>query len=189
MRIISGKARGKQLATVQGQEIRPTSDRVREALFSSLTCRLGSFEQLVILDLFAGTGALALEALSRGAGEAVLVDSGRQSQRLIEKNSQICGLSSQCRLLATPVDKALPRLSRPFDVIFLDPPYRQGLVDRTILQISELNLLAAGGIICAEEDKGTLVSDLLGRYHLVDLKQYGSTALHIFTHAPTEEAS
>nr|WP_320115996.1 16S rRNA (guanine(966)-N(2))-methyltransferase RsmD [uncultured Desulfuromonas sp.] len=187
MRIISGQARGKQLASVQGMEIRPTSDRVREALFSSLASRLGSFEGLEVLDLFAGTGALGLEALSRGAAHACFVDSGRQAQKLIQANSAQCGMSQRCQLIALPVERALERLRGSFDLIFLDPPYRKGLVDTTITRISRLDLLKPDGLICAEEDKATSVQEFLGNYYRINVKTYGSTALHLFAHTPTKE--
>ena len=187
MRIISGQARGKQLASVQGMEIRPTSDRVREALFSSLASRFGSFDGLEVLDLFAGTGALGLEALSRGAAHACFVDSGRQAQKLIRTNSERCGMDQRCRLIPLAVEQALERLEGPFDLIFLDPPYRKGLVDTTISRISRLGLLKPGGLICAEEDKATPVQETLGDYQRITLKTYGSTALHLFVHIPTKE--
>lgn len=183
MRIISGHARGKQLAIFQGKEIRPTSDRVRGSIFSILTSRLGGFNELRVLDLFAGTGAMGLEALSRGAGQTVFIDSGRQSHQLLEKNCQNCGFTAKSRRIVSDVQKALPRQTQPFDVIFLDPPYRQGLVDNVIQAISELDLLKPGGIICAEEDKSYPVSDTIGQYEQIDHRIYGSTAIYLFTTA------
>ena len=187
MRIISGQARGKQLANVQGMEIRPTSDRVREALFSSLASKLGSFEGMNVLDLFAGTGALGLEALSRGAAHACFVDSGKQAQKLIRTNTERCALQQRCQLMPLPVEQALERIQGPFDLIFLDPPYRKGLVDTTITRISQLELLESDGLICAEEDKAITVPERLGNYHRVGLKTYGSTALHLFARTSTKE--
>ncbi|WP_321531585.1 16S rRNA (guanine(966)-N(2))-methyltransferase RsmD [uncultured Desulfuromonas sp.] len=187
MRIISGRARGKQLASVQGMEIRPTSDRVREALFSSLASRFGSFEGLEILDLFAGTGALGLEALSRGATRACFVDSGRQAQKLIQTNSVKCAMAQHCQLIALPVEHALGKIRGRFDLIFLDPPYRKGLIDTTLSLLSQRDLLKPDGLICAEEDKTTEVPQILGRYQRIDLKSYGSTTLHLFAHTPTKE--
>ncbi|MCD6526797.1 MAG: 16S rRNA (guanine(966)-N(2))-methyltransferase RsmD [Desulfuromonas sp.] len=188
MRIISGKARGKQLAIFEGKEIRPTSDRVRGSIFSILTSRLGGFNGLRVLDLFAGTGAMGLEALSRGAQQAVFVDSGRQSHSLLEKNCQNCGVDAVSRRIASPVQKALPRLTQPFDVIFLDPPYRQGLVDEVLHMISDFNLLKPGGIICAEEDKSHPVATHIGRFEQIDQRNYGSTTIHLFTHCrPSED--
>ena len=187
MRIISGQARGKQLASVQGMEIRPTSDRVREALFSSLASRLGSFDGLDVLDLFAGTGALGLEALSRGAAHVCFVDSGRQAQKLIRTNSERCGMDQRYQLMPLAVDQALERLSGAFDLIFLDPPYRKGLVDTTLNHISQRGLLKPDGLICAEEDKTTTVQEVYGHYQRINLKIYGTTALHLFAHLPTKE--
>ena len=124
MRIISGTARGRRLATFPGRQIRPTSDRVREAIFSMLLSRLETFAGKNVLDLYAGTGAMAIEALSRGAARAVLIDQGPQAASLIPGNLQSCGFDQRAHFLRTPVEQTLPRLSpETFDLIFADPPY------------------------------------------------------------------
>ncbi|MCK5912573.1 MAG: 16S rRNA (guanine(966)-N(2))-methyltransferase RsmD, partial [Desulfuromusa sp.] len=142
MRIISGTARGRQLAPFSGKEVRPTPDRVREAIFSILTNRFGSFNGLKVLELFAGSGAQALEALSRGAKSAILVDSGSVAAKTIPENIKRCRFESNTRFLRQDIFTALPQLlsSGPFDLILLDPPYNQNLLPQSIEKIEHLNL-------------------------------------------------
>ena len=124
MRIIAGAWRSRPLEAPAGAETRPTADRTRETLFSMLTSRLGSFEGLTVLDLFAGSGALALEALSRGAEQAFLVERAPAARKVIEAN--IRKLGANARLLAHDA-AAPPPAKGPADLIFLDPPYGEGL--------------------------------------------------------------
>ncbi len=125
MRIIAGAWRSRRLLAPDGEATRPTADRVRETLFSMLASRLGSFEGLAVLDLFAGSGALALEALSRGAASALLVEQGAAAARAAEANIRALGASA--RLLRADATR-LPPASAAFDIAFLDPPYGKGLV-------------------------------------------------------------
>lgn len=184
MRIISGTARGKRLATFTGADIRPTPDRVREAVFSMLYSRLGGLEGATVLDLFAGTGAMGLEALSRGARRAVLVDQGPQSARIIPANIATCALQERADHIRGEVKKTLPRLAAagPFDLIFLDPPYGRGLVPQTLALVSELRLLAPDGVICAETDRKDDVPGTVGTLVRLERRCYGTSAIHLFTH-------
>ena len=181
MRIISGSARGRQLATFPGKDIRPTPDRVREAIFSILTSRLGTLNGLKVLELFAGTGAQSLEALSRGAEAAILVDSGTAAAKTITENIKRCRFESATRFLNQDVLTILPQLtpSSPFDLIFLDPPYNQNLLPQVIKKIGDLNLLAENGIICAESAKDEELGDF-GRLKLIESRVYGSTRIHLY---------
>jgi 16S rRNA (guanine(966)-N(2))-methyltransferase RsmD len=181
LRIISGIAKGKRLTGFSGLEIRPTSDRVREALFSILNSRYGNLEGKRVLDLYAGTGAMAIEALSRGAALATLVDQGEQSAKIIPSNLKTSGLASRATLIRSGVLKALPALS-PCDLIFLDPPYGKGLVPQTIEALSEFDLLGAEGMICAEAAQDDPVPETIGRFRRIEERRYGSTVLHLFTH-------
>ncbi|VAW22703.1 16S rRNA (guanine(966)-N(2))-methyltransferase, partial [hydrothermal vent metagenome] len=129
MRIIAGKFGGKKLVSPNNNSIRPTSDRVREALFNIIASRLNmDFCATRVLDLFAGTGAFGLEAISRGAKEAVLVDSGIEARGLIRTHIETFGLGAQARLLRRSA-LSLGQLSKmdPFNLVFCDPPYGQGL--------------------------------------------------------------
>lgn len=188
MRIISGFARGKRLASFSGAAIRPTPDRVREALFSSLYSRFGTLEGKTVLDLFAGTGALGLEALSRGARRAVLVDQGQQAARLIPANLKTCALEERASFLRADALQSLPRLEGegPFDLIFLDPPYSRDLVPKVLTVISDLGLLAPAGVICAESDRKDDIPGTIGELVRIEMRRYGSTAVHFFTHPPHE---
>ncbi|MCK4622429.1 MAG: 16S rRNA (guanine(966)-N(2))-methyltransferase RsmD [Desulfuromonadales bacterium] len=181
MRIISGTARGRQLATFSGKDIRPTPDRVREALFSMLTHRLGTFSGINVLELFAGTGAQSLEALSRGAKSAVLVDSSNTAAKLIEENIRRCKFTSVARLIRSDALAALPRLlpSGPFDLVLLDPPYKQGHIVQALEKIESLQLLAEDGIICVESAADETIAEIAG-LRLIENRKYGSTMIHLY---------
>ncbi|WP_029918511.1 16S rRNA (guanine(966)-N(2))-methyltransferase RsmD [Pelobacter seleniigenes] len=181
MRIISGTARGRKLALFSGKDIRPTPDRVREALFSMLASRFGSFDRLKVLELFAGSGALSLEALSRGAESALLVDSGAVAAELIRDNIQRCGFQSQASFIQQDIFRALPLLrnSAPYDLILLDPPYQKNLVPRALEQIAALNLLSEHGIICAESSSKEQWEDF-GPLQLLESRTYGTSRIHLY---------
>lgn len=155
MRIISGSARGRKLGSFSGQGIRPTPDRVREAVFSMLFSRLGGCDGARVLDLFAGSGAMALEALSRGAVHATLVDQDRKAERLIRANLEHCGLADRARILRRPVDAALDEIrgGNPFTLVFLDPPYSRNLVEPTLAALIAGRLLEKNAIVVAESDR------------------------------------
>jgi len=182
VRIISGSARGTKLATFTGCEIRPTSDRVRGAIFSKLCSRLGSFNKLKILDIFAGTGAMGLEALSRGAETAVFVDKGQQAKKIISSNSKHCHLQEKTRIINQNAQTALGTLTEHhFDLIFIDPPYNKGMLPQIIQLIDTHKLLATNGIICAEEDKQASIPEQIGVYELLDRRDYGNTSIYLFS--------
>ncbi|OEU60139.1 MAG: 16S rRNA (guanine(966)-N(2))-methyltransferase RsmD [Desulfuromonadales bacterium C00003094] len=190
MRIISGSARGKRLATFDGNSIRPTSDRVREALFSMLFSRLGNFSGQRVLDLYAGSGALSLEALSRGACHATLIDDGRQAANLIEHNASTCQLQDKISLIRGQVlDKlALTRNNAPFDLIFVDPPYDKGLLTPTLAKISELSLLAEDGIVCIELSSKESLPEHVGHLQCIAQRRYGASQVGLLTRCHCEES-
>ena len=146
MRIVAGSARGRVLKGPRRADvIRPTADRVRESLFNVLG---QSCDGLAVLDLYSGTGALALEALSRGAKRAVLVDSGREAQQLGAQNAQALGFGDQIELLPISAEKAIAGLHGRgvrFELIFADPPYAQGAVADLLGWLTAHPLLAPGG--------------------------------------------
>lgn len=184
MRIISGSAKGRKLAEFKGLDIRPTPDRVREALFSMLASRLGSLHNLRILELFAGSGAFSLEALSRGAQWAILVDSSPQAAALITENIARCHLHEKARLLRQTAQNALPLLQKdaPFDVLFMDPPYHQALIPPLLEQIATLQLLDRHGIIVAETGAKENL-ELPASVMLQEKRRYGGSQIHLITHA------
>jgi 16S rRNA (guanine966-N2)-methyltransferase len=142
MRIIAGRWRGRPILAPAGQVTRPTSDRTREALFSMLTSRIGSFEGLRVADLFAGSGALGLEALSRGAAHCIFVETDRAAVDAIRRN--LAALGAEGDILTTPAEHA--RLPGPLDLAFLDPPYRSGLAAAVLARLP----LAPGGYASVE---------------------------------------
>lgn len=182
MRIISGTAKGKQLRTFSTRAIRPTSDRVREALFSILTSRMGSLAEMRVLDVCAGSGALGLEALSRGAQHGVFIDSNRHSTELIAYNTRLCHLEQQVEIIKSTYSSAIPRLSGiGFGLIFIDPPYNKNLLPDIISTIGAHNLLLPGGIICAEESRNAQIECNIGGYTCIDTRTYGDTCIHLFS--------
>lgn len=183
MRIISGSAKGRQLTPFLGKDIRPTPDRVREALFSILTSRFGSFSDLKVLELFAGSGAQALEAISRGAVSAIVVDSGQVAANTIPENIKRCRFEAAVKFIKQDVFKTLPQLTQsdPFDLILLDPPYNLDLIPQTLEKIESLNLLAENGIICAESARNEELSDC-GQLKLIESRAYGSSRIHLYAY-------
>jgi 16S rRNA (guanine(966)-N(2))-methyltransferase RsmD len=188
VRIISGSAKGKRLSVLTGMDIRPTSDRVREAVFSILLSRFGTLDGCAVLDLFSGTGALSLEALSRGASRATLIDSGDQASRLIPRNISVCAFQQKTSFLRGDVLATLPRLSGqgPFDLIFLDPPYGRGLVPVVIASVARQGLLAPEGLIIAETARKDPLPAIIETMTLLEIRCYGSIAIHLFSHAASE---
>jgi len=182
MRIISGTARGRQLAAFSGNGVRPTPDRVREALFSILQSRFGSFAGLSVLELFAGSGAQSLEALSRDAGSAIAIDSSPESIKLIAENAKRCKLEEKLQIRKLDVFNALDGLQAegPFDLILLDPPYNKEHIPRALQRIEALQLLSEDGIICAESASDEKMSDC-GRLRLERSRKYGSSMLHLYS--------
>ena len=142
-----------------------------------------------VLDLFAGTGAMALEALSRGAKSAVLIDQGTPSARLIPANIRTCGMEKRASFLRADVLAALPRLAveGPFDLVFLDPPYHRGLVMPVLEALANLRIVRPGGIVCAETDRREAVPERAGALVLLDRRDYGSTSIHLFSQPTSEE--
>lgn len=153
MRIVAGKARGHPLLGPRSANIRPTADRVREAVFNILGQWMDGWS---VLDLFAGTGALSLEAISRGARRAVMVDQNKEAVRLCRTNAAALGFQDQVEILALPVDRALAQLQRAgeqFELIFADPPYAFRAGQQLLEAIASARLLAGQGILCLEHNK------------------------------------
>ena len=173
MRVIAGKARGRALKAPQGLETRPTSDKAREAIFGSIQFDIAGAR---VLDLFAGSGAMGIEALSRGAAEAVFVDSSREAAAAIRENLKNTGLKGE--LAVTDFRAALKGMSRAFDFIFIDPPYRSGYYQEAVAAIIDGGLLAEHGRIILEHD-GTLDVDGLKGVEAVKDKKYGKA--HVTT--------
>ena len=176
MRIIAGKWRGRVIDAPPGQTTRPTADRVRETLFSMLASRLGSFDDLRVADLFAGSGALGFEAVSRGAATATFVESDSKAAAIIRRNAEKLGANVQ--VLGSSA-LALPR-SQPFDLVFADPPYAAGSGSLVVQAVESAGWLAPGAWMSVETSRadevepGTLVIDAVrdvGRARLTLLRK------------------
>src|SRR4051794_3518031 len=155
MRIIAGEWRGRTIEAPPGQATRPTADRVRETLFSMLASRLGSFEELRVADLFAGSGALGFEALSRGAAHATFVENDVKASAVIRRNAEKLGASDRVHILGGSA-LALPR-SDPFDLIFADPPYAPGSGSAVAAAVTKAGWLAPGGWMSIETSRAETV--------------------------------
>jgi 16S rRNA (guanine966-N2)-methyltransferase len=155
MRIIAGEWRGRTIEAPSGLGTRPTGDRARETLFSMLASRIGSFEDLRVADLFAGSGALGLEALSRGAAGATFVESDSKAAAAIKRNADKLGAGERVRVISSSA-LALPR-SEPFDLIFADPPYADGSGSAVVESIIKAGWLAHGGWLSIETRRGDFV--------------------------------
>lgn len=188
MRIIAGAARGKRLKGFPGQNVRPTADRVREALFSMLASRIGPFDGLKVVDLFAGTGALGIEALSRGASHACFVDQDRRSIQLVHHNLDLCQLQSAATVVTSPAESSMGRLSAfaPFDIAFLDPPYGQGLAEKVLNLVVKSRIMTGKAWICIETDQHDQLPDQVADFNLQLRRNYGRTLIHLYCNTPEE---
>ena len=179
MRIIAGCAKGRVLKTPKGMLTRPTLDRTRESLFNILE-NFG-FENVPVLDIFAGTGALGLEAISRGAASGVFID--HYTRRLIEENAALCGFSDRCSVLGMEMDKALARLQgQSFFYIFADPPYDKGFVNQTLDNIMKYGLLRPQGLILMEHSSKEQIKENPS-FSVIREKTYGKeTRISFISH-------
>lgn len=185
MRVISGKYRGRPLRSLRGTEIRPTSDRLRETLFNVLTAgNPQALESTVWLDLFAGTGAVGIEALSRGARQAYFVETSATAAKLIEQNLQSLGIEEGYKVLRDNLAGVIWRLQREHfvaDVVFLDPPYRmQHSYEETLTVLAGSSLVWAMSLVIAEHEKTFDLGDEFGALRRVRKLTQGNTVLSFY---------
>jgi 16S rRNA (guanine966-N2)-methyltransferase len=183
VRIVAGTHRGRPLAGPKGPGLRPTADRVRESLFNLLG---QFFEGGEVLDLYAGTGALAFEALSRGMRRAVLVDPGAESARLVAENARVLGMEQSIELLRMPVARAVPRLvaeGRRFALVFADPPYAEEVAAEVARAVGEGRLLAEGGTLVVEHGRREVPPDSVAGLKRVDSRRFGDTVVSLYRSA------
>lgn len=169
--------------TPRGLDIRPTSDKVKEALFSILAGIMGPLDDCAALDVFAGTGNLGIEALSRGAGRAVFIDSGREAAAIIAKNLELTGFGDRGRIIIRDFRSALTALEskgEAFRLVFIDPPYQKGLLERCLALLGESPLIDDGAVIVAEHSSREEVGAEYGTLRRCDSRVYGDTALAFF---------
>ena len=180
IRIISGKARGLKLNTLAGNKTRPTSDRVREALFNILNPHI---EDSYFLDVFSGSGANFIEALSRGAAFAVSIDSSVKCAKVIESNVQKANFQQLFRMMVMDYKDAFRRLSEEkakFDIIFIDPPYESGLAVHAAKLADECNLLKETGILVCEHLSREIFPEKIRNLNITDSRKYGNTTLSFY---------
>ncbi len=181
MRIITGSAKGRQLKAPRGHDVRPTSDRVKESLFAILG---GRVIDAAVADLFAGTGNLGLEALSRGAASAVFVDISPASIAVIRENAARTGLGSRAEILCLDALVAVDRFvraGRTFDLIFCDPPYNRGLAAAILRKIDAGNILRPGGTVIIEHSRHEQLPDNLTSIFASRSERYGETLVSLLT--------
>ncbi len=177
MRVITGKARGVNLKTPEGQQTRPTTDRVKEAIFSIIHFDIPGAR---VLDLFGGTGQLGIEALSRGAKSAVFVDSGDKACALIKENLRRTKLEADGKVIRADYLEYLKRCRERFDIVLLDPPYAEVFLENALKKLAEIDILETGGIIVAERPVGKeLPWDFPGFTRSKDYK-YGQTLITLY---------
>jgi 16S rRNA (guanine(966)-N(2))-methyltransferase RsmD len=182
MRVIAGAAKGRRLRALRGRTVRPTADRVKEALFSMLQSRF-DLAGAVVLDLFAGSGALGLEGLSRGAGRAVFVEQDHEARRVLAANVAACGFAERSRIVARSVRRAVAELATHgarFDGVLMDPPYGHGLADAALAQLAAAGLVAPGGWVAVEHQVDDVLAEGYGTLRLTAARRYGKTAVALF---------
>ncbi|WP_165006125.1 MULTISPECIES: 16S rRNA (guanine(966)-N(2))-methyltransferase RsmD [unclassified Enterococcus] len=180
MRIISGNYGGRRLKSLAGANTRPTTDKVKESIFNMIG---PYFEGEKVLDLFAGSGGLAIEAVSRGCAHAVCVDKNYQAVKIIKENIEITKEPEKFTVLKLDADKAIRQLAEEkerFDYLFLDPPYaKQKIIDQ-INQMEQLDLFSDSAVIVCETDKTVELPETVGSFFQIKKQNYGITAITIY---------
>ena len=184
MRVITGTARGRVLKELEGLETRPTTGKVKESMFSIIQFDI---EGRRVLDLFAGTGQLGIEALSRGARQCVFIDQRADAVKLIRENVALCKLEDRAKIRQ---GEALPylRSGEKFDIVFLDPPYASGLLAQALTDIAAFDICRAHGIIIAESAADTVLPAMPSPYALYREYRYGKIKLTVYHRGGNEDA-
>ncbi len=180
MRIITGRYKGRRLEMPVGRDIRPTSEKVKEAIFSTIQTQI---PEAVCVDLFTGTGNLGLEALSRGAEKCYFCDNSRESLRIAERNIDMCGARGLAEVIAAGYEKALSILAGygvKAALFFLDPPYGKGFYEDCFRLIGEFGLLSEDGLILAEHDSRDVFPDVFSGFVKIKDKTFGHVAFTIY---------
>ena len=176
MRIISGSARGRKLKEPQGMDTRPTTGKVKESLFNIIQFEL---EGRRVLDLFAGTGQLGLEALSRGAEHCVFVDQWRESVALVRENVKLCGFTECSRVAQEDALSFLSVCREKYDIVFLDPPYQSGLLEKSLKLLTQFDILREHGIIVCESGAEWTLPPVPSPYEAGREYRYGQIKLSL----------
>lgn len=184
MRVITGTARGRRLLEPEGMDTRPTTDRVKEGLFSAIQFEI---EGRKVLDLFAGTGQLGIECLSRGAASAVFVDRRADAVKLIRENLKLTELADRARVVAGDSMEFLKSLKERFDIVLLDPPYAAGLLEPAIAHLTAFDILNPHGIIVAEHPAERSLQPPAAPYRVRRAYRYGKIAVTVICRDPDQE--
>lgn len=176
MRIISGIRRGHKLFEFDGDDVRPTTDRVKESVFNLIQSFV---PDAVCLDMFAGSGALSLEAISRGAKKAVCLDNDKRSTDIVKKNADALEFTEYCEIINISCFDYMERVREKFDIIFLDPPYNKGFVEPVLAKIIEKDILSDEGIIVLESDGTDFHGDVDG-LETYRQRKYGRTFITVY---------
>ncbi|MGE5632917.1 MAG: 16S rRNA (guanine(966)-N(2))-methyltransferase RsmD [Caulobacteraceae bacterium] len=181
MRVIAGVYRGRRFDRIEGTDIRPTSDMVKESLFNILS---SDIIESKFLDLFGGTGGVGIEALSRGASHVVFIDSSIKSIKVLRKNLENLNIIDNIEVYNTDYLTAISKLyknNKKFNIIFIDPPYSTGIAQKALLEISRNCILDEPGIIIIEHDAKDDMPETAGKLNKYRSKQYGNTKLSFYT--------
>lgn len=182
VRVISGYIKGHKLQTARGSTVRPTADRVKEAMFNILTPPIAGTN---VLDLFAGSGALGIEALSRGALSAVFIDCNLHALSVLRKNLKHCKIVEKSTVIQWNIEKSLTCLKgypHKFDLVFMDPPYRHNMVTIAIKHLLQCDCMADSTKIIAEHEPGCRIQLPGGDIRIIDTRRYGSNQLSFFSY-------
>lgn len=182
MRVITGSARGRRLLTLEGNDVRPTTDKVKEAMFSIIQFEL---EGRRVLDLFAGSGQLGIEALSRGADSCVFVDASKKAIEIVRQNLTATGFARRASVLHGDALRYLQTCRDRFDVVFLDPPYGTGTLQKALALLPPL--VRRSGVIVCEAPKGEALPETVGDFQIRRTYQYSKVSLTVYRGAPQEE--
>lgn len=177
MRVITGTARGRKLGQLEGMETRPTTDQVKESIFNIIQFDI---EGRRVLDLFAGTGQLGIEALSRGAEKCVFVDQRRDAINLVRANLKACQLTDRARVVQGDSIGFLSTCAESFHLVFLDPPYATNLLENALKKIAEIDMLAENGIIICESPADKVLPELPAPYHRGREYRYGKIKITVY---------
>ena len=186
LRIITGTAKGKKIETLEGEATRPTSERIKEAIFSSIQFDI---ENRRVLDLFAGSGQLGLEALSRGAASVTFVDSAREAMDIVKKNAKATGFFDSCRYTVSDWRNYIRKASGRdrFDLVFIDPPYAMECCADALARLVDADLLENGALVVLESGTEELDASSLGSFEVVKSTNYGKkTTVNILIYRKEE---
>lgn len=182
MRIISGTCKGRKLKSVPGKSTRPTTDKMKETIFNWIG---PYFSGGSCLDLYAGSGGVGLEALSRGMDLVVFVDNNKQAIQTVKTNVSMCGMDDKCEIYNNDSERALKAIVKrnlQFDLIFLDPPYKRQKLNMLLEMIEKKSLLKESGCIICEHDPEVILPDTIGELEQVKSASYGMSSLTMYIH-------